>query len=90
MQLNKAKYSKHCLCFTKYSYKHIEQMNALHGVILASATLLLPVSSLDQFEFPHLISHDIKPSGHLGVRKTLNKLRQRYYWPSMRNDVSRL
>ena len=33
-------------------------------------------------------AHDIKPSGHLGVRKSLNKLRQRYYWPGMRNDVS--
>ena len=33
-------------------------------------------------------AHDIKSSGHLGVRKTLNKLRQRYFWPGMRNDVS--
>ena len=28
-----------------------------------------------------MLSHDNKSSGHLGVRKTLEKIRQRYYWP---------
>ena len=32
-------------------------------------------------------SHDIKASGHLGIRKTLSKIRQRYYWPGLQNDV---
>ena len=32
-------------------------------------------------------SHDIKASGHLGVKKTLSKVRQRYYWPGLQNDV---
>ena len=31
--------------------------------------------------------HDSKTSGHLGVTKTLTKLRQRYYWPGMQSDV---
>ena len=32
-------------------------------------------------------SHDIKVSGHLGIKKTLNKIRQRYYWPGLQIDV---
>ena len=31
--------------------------------------------------------HDDRPSGHLGIRKTLAKVSQRYYWPGMRGDV---
>lgn len=31
--------------------------------------------------------HDNKTSGHLGVTKTLAKLRQRYYWPGLQRDV---
>ena len=32
-------------------------------------------------------SHDIRAAGHLGIRKTLGKIRQRYYWPGLQNDV---
>ena len=32
-------------------------------------------------------AHDIKASGHLGVKKTLSKIRQKYYWPGLQNDV---
>ena len=31
--------------------------------------------------------HDIRSSGHLGIKKTLSKIRQRYYWPGLQNDV---
>lgn len=31
--------------------------------------------------------HDCKTSAHLGVTKTLNKIRRRYYWPGMQSDV---
>ena len=32
-------------------------------------------------------SHDIKASGHLGIKKTLGKIRQSFYWPGLQNDV---
>ena len=32
-------------------------------------------------------AHDIKASGHLGIRKTLGRIRQRFYWPGLQNDV---
>ena len=32
--------------------------------------------------------HDVSASGHLGVKKTLNKVRQRFYWPGLQNDVN--
>ena len=28
-------------------------------------------------------AHDIKASGHLGIRKTLGRIRQRFYWPGL-------
>ena len=31
--------------------------------------------------------HDHKTSGHLGVTKTLSKIRQKYYWPGLQRDV---
>lgn len=31
--------------------------------------------------------HDNKTSGHLGVTKTLAKIRQRYYCPGLQRDV---
>ncbi|KAK3100248.1 hypothetical protein FSP39_016927 [Pinctada imbricata] len=31
--------------------------------------------------------HDCKTSAHLGVTKTLNKIRQHYFWPVMQSDV---
>ena len=32
-------------------------------------------------------AHDIKASGHLGIKKTYSKIQQRYYWPGCHNDV---
>jgi transposase InsO family protein len=32
-------------------------------------------------------AHDAKTGGHLGVTKTLNKIRQNYYWPGLQSDV---
>ena len=33
------------------------------------------------------LSHDFPSSGHLGIRKTLSKVRQNYYWPGLEQDV---
>ena len=35
------------------------------------------------------LSHDIPSAGHLGVDKTLDKVRQSFYWPAMSDDVRR-
>ena len=32
-------------------------------------------------------SHDEKTSAHLGVRKTLARIKRKYYWPGIRRDV---
>jgi hypothetical protein len=31
--------------------------------------------------------HDEKTSGHLGIKKTLSKIRSKYYWPGLQRDV---
>ncbi|CAC5388523.1 unnamed protein product [Mytilus coruscus] len=33
--------------------------------------------------------HDNKTSAHLGVRKTIERIRQKYYWPGLQADVRR-
>lgn len=33
--------------------------------------------------------HNHKSSGHLGIAKTLKKLRQRFYWPGFKADTER-
>ena len=33
------------------------------------------------------LSHDVSSSGHLGIKKTLSKVRQNYYWPGLEQDV---
>ena len=42
--------------------------------------------------FPHIPGimvglHDSKIGGHMGVRKTLEKIRRRFYWPGQKSDV---
>lgn len=32
-------------------------------------------------------AHHIKASSHLGITKTLSRIRQKYYWPGLQNDV---
>ena len=32
-------------------------------------------------------AHDIKAAAHLGIKKTLGKISQKYYWPGLQNDV---
>jgi hypothetical protein len=31
--------------------------------------------------------HDHPTSGHFAIKATYNKVKERYYWPNMRNDV---
>ncbi|CAC5409280.1 unnamed protein product [Mytilus coruscus] len=31
--------------------------------------------------------HDNKTSGHLGIKKTLSRIKDRFYWPGLRQDV---
>lgn len=32
-------------------------------------------------------NHDLPTAGHLGMRKTVRRIQQRYYWPGMVNDI---
>lgn len=31
--------------------------------------------------------HDCRTAGHLGIHKTLGRIRQSYYWPGLQRDV---
>ena len=34
-----------------------------------------------------MLSHDVPSSGHLGITKTLSKVRENYFWPGLELDV---
>jgi len=42
-----------------------------------------------RFEIEPILSlaHNYPLSGHFGIELTLTKLKERYYWPKMRNDI---
>ena len=48
--------------------------------------LVLPASLV-----PGVLSglHDTPVGGHLGVKKTLEKVQMRFYWPSQKKDVEK-
>ena len=48
--------------------------------------IILPKSLRDEVL---VLLHDHKTSGHLGFKKTLNKVRSRFYWEGMYTDVKR-
>ena len=31
--------------------------------------------------------HDVPTASHMGIAKTINRIRDLYYWPSIKNDV---
>ena len=33
--------------------------------------------------------HDVPTAGHLGIDKTLEKIKQHFYWPSMKDYVTK-
>ena len=35
------------------------------------------------------LAHDLPMSGHLGIRKTYNRVLQHFYWPGLKRDVSK-
>ena len=48
--------------------------------------IIVPSSRRDEVLY---YFHDIPSGAHLGVEKTLGKIRQSFYWPSMREDTER-
>ena len=59
------------------------KFNSDKGVIYQ---LVTPVEKQNEVIKYH---HDIATSGHLGVEKTLNRIRQAFYWPGMTESVKR-
>ena len=51
-----------------------------------SIQIVVPVAL--RHEILHML-HNHKSSGHLGIAKTLKKVRQRFYWPGYKADIAR-
>ena len=59
-------------------YRKYQEKN--EGVLQA----VIPFSERRKVLF---LCHDNKTAGHFGIRKTLAKIRQRFYWPGLQSDV---
>lgn len=79
---------------TKELWSQWDQLTLIDGVLyrkyINSATevshlqLIVPKTHRKEvFE----LCHTIKTSGHLGIHKTVSKIRQRCYWPKLKDDV---
>ena len=76
--------------FTKESF--VLKDNVLHR--LSRPLFVTKGDYLDQIVVPYRLqqkvldlAHKDVMSGHLGVHKTFQKIRESFYWPSMRKDV---
>jgi hypothetical protein len=57
----------------------------LYRIIALGKRLYVPTSLRSEFLFA---MHDsLESDGHFGVAKTLEKMRERYYWPGMTHDI---
>lgn len=53
-----------------------------------TSTLQLVAPKKIRTEIMHML-HDCKTSGHLGREKTLSRVKSRFYWPGITNDIKR-
>jgi len=69
----------------KYSEKYKLKEEKLYKLKLNDKELLIikrnEMKLILSLAYEHLLS------GHFGLETTLTKLKERYYWPKMRNDI---
>ena len=78
----------------KYSWNHIDSLVLKNNVLYrkweenenSDFKLLLVIPKLHRTYVLKQL-HDNKRGGHLGVKKTLHKIRERYFWFTLRKDV---
>lgn len=78
----------------KYLWSQWDHLRVQNGALQRSWESPSGVHRHRQVIIPRLLRskvlkhyHDSTTGGHLGTKKTLGKLRQRFYWPGMRSDV---
>ena len=83
-----------CSYFVKSLWSQWERLELIDEILVRKWEVLgtdiiywQAVIPLKQRRLVLKYSHDIKASGHLGVTKTLKRIRQRYYWPGLQRDV---
>lgn len=73
-------------------------MKIIYGKIYKKSLPKPPESELQEFEWKlwipneitHAIiqnAHDLPIAAHGGIAKTLNRIREKYYWPKMANQI---
>ena len=71
----------------KVSDKEFVVFGGLIWKPLSDRVLLVLPENRAVINFAMLQSHDNATAGHLGVKKTLDKARRRFFWPQMAQDV---
>src|SRR6185295_9254342 len=75
--INKSKYYQ---IINEQLYKKLKKWN----------TGLLKVLRRSEFEVLMKIMHDQPTAGHLGIESTYNKIKERYYWNQMYDDIKNI
>ncbi|CAF1139059.1 unnamed protein product, partial [Didymodactylos carnosus] len=70
-----------CNLTTKTNYKMINGI--LHRTNLSSCSTPLPYLPQTMIQAVLFANHDHPLSGHFGIERTYNKLKDKYYWPKM-------
>ena len=73
----------------KSMWAHFDQLTIIDDVLVMQGLktklqVLVPMTERRTIPSHY---HDNRTSAHLGLRKTLAKIRQEYYWPGLQNDV---
>ena len=89
------------ICFSNFNnedmYKHLDcqTIYSMLRFIFQNSNILINIynsnlnSTLSQDEIKQILyeNHDSPTGGHKGIKKTLEKIKQSYYWPTMRQDI---
>ncbi len=72
-----------------------EQIESKHGILYRKVVPKGQSEVVEQLIVPKPLrakvlqtAHDIPLSGHLGIKKTLDRITQRFFWPGIRKDVT--
>lgn len=75
--------------FVKTLWNQFDLLDVQDGLLVrqlydTTTQVILPLSQRREVL---RVSHDNRSGGHLGIKKTLQRIRQRYYWPGQRKDI---
>jgi hypothetical protein len=76
--------STHELCNRRYASSKNKMKISIDNILMLEQRIVLPKHLINEI-ITNL--HSCTIAGHLGIKKTLQRIQKRFYWPSMKHDV---